>query len=324
MVVSNKSYFTGNANPVSFSKTNYWLKRIARIYPSYLLAFFLVLLFNYTIKVIYPSIATRSIFEVLGIQRWLYGGSINFPAWTVSTEFFFYLLFPYTITWLSKSPLKKVAATIIVFFVVSVTITSVIGFVFANRQVSKTDVMLIGAVYRHPIFEYAVFLFGNLCGICYIRNLHFGITQRRVYATLCLASLLCICMLVYFLSMQNPLIIGGIICPLYFVFVISLCRLQGKTLTLMSSPVFIFLGDISYSIYIFQIPVFLFYNYYTGSSNVGLAFTSITGFLIFSIVLTGFCSINYFIYEMPLKNFIIKQYKRHNTKHIPAPRGAFK
>jgi peptidoglycan/LPS O-acetylase OafA/YrhL len=314
MVLSNKSYFTNKAKPNFFSKAGYWVRRFARIYPSYFLAFFLVVLFNYTVKVIYPSIPVRSLFEVFGIQRWFYGGSVNFPAWTVSTEFFFYLLFPFTILWLSKTNIKKLAIVIFGLFIANLIITGAIGFTFINKVHSKTGVMLLGAVYRHPLFEYTVFLFGNLCGLCFIKTPAFMQVTSRINTFACLLSLAAIAAVVYFSPPSNPLLAAGILSPLYFVFVTSLCRIQGTTSRLLSSKFFIFLGDISFSIYIFQIPIFLFFSYAKGSIGVDLAFKTVTDFAVFTAVLVTFCSINYFIYEMPLKNFILKIYKGHKPK----------
>ncbi len=315
MVVSNASFFSGKKAPESFNKANYWVKRFAKIYPSYFLAFFLVVLFNYTVKCIYPSIPQRSVFEIFGIQRWLYGGSINFPAWTISIEFFFYMIFPFTVTWLANTSIKKVAALVITVFIFSLIITTTIGLFFVNRQYSKSANMVIGTFYRHPIFEYAIFLLGNFCGVCFVRNISFGITKNILHVILVITSLGVISGVIFLLPAPNPLIAAGILAPVYFVFITSICRLQGGFEKMLSNKLFIFLGNISFGIYIFQIPVMLFYDHFKGNDNAQLAFETVFDFLKYTFWLITFCCVIYILYEAPLKNFILKNYKRKIVKN---------
>ncbi|RYE17301.1 MAG: acyltransferase, partial [Sphingobacteriaceae bacterium] len=107
MIISSTKYLSFDTKVTEFNKKDFWIRRIARIYPMYLLALCLFVIYNYTVKEIDSSIPKRVIPEILGINRWVYSGSINYPSWTVSCEFLFYFLFPFSLPFLAKSSLNR-------------------------------------------------------------------------------------------------------------------------------------------------------------------------------------------------------------------------
>src|SRR6185437_9511898 len=85
MIITNSKYF--KSETTYFSKSDFYIKRFARIYPIYFLALLALAIFHYFIRSIdTPTVKYRLPFEVLGIERWFYGGSFNSPDWTISVE----------------------------------------------------------------------------------------------------------------------------------------------------------------------------------------------------------------------------------------------
>lgn len=93
------NYF--DSSKIEFKK--FVLKRLARIYPVYLLALILTLVFGMLFNNSYPR-GLSIILQIFGVQAWVPGFSsgLNYPGWTISVEFFFYGTFPFIIPLLSR------------------------------------------------------------------------------------------------------------------------------------------------------------------------------------------------------------------------------
>ena len=85
------------------ASSKFWWKRFARIYPAYLFATLVAgTMFAVAIKVGHefrnedvPSLTPTTIAaNILGIQTWVDIPSLDGPAWSVSSEFFAYAIFP--------------------------------------------------------------------------------------------------------------------------------------------------------------------------------------------------------------------------------------
>jgi peptidoglycan/LPS O-acetylase OafA/YrhL len=96
-----------NYHKVDFSSRQnlhrYFLARAARIYPVYLASLLIALPFFCIalIRIPFPGLqllfGSSAILAPLGLQSWLPGAAcaLNCPSWSISTEFFFYLVFPF-------------------------------------------------------------------------------------------------------------------------------------------------------------------------------------------------------------------------------------
>jgi peptidoglycan/LPS O-acetylase OafA/YrhL len=95
-----------NYRGVDFSDRRNWqrffLARVARIYPVYLaslvmaLPFFCATLIKIQSEPLKALFGSSAILAPLGLQAWVPGAAcaLNCPSWSLSAEFFFYLLFP--------------------------------------------------------------------------------------------------------------------------------------------------------------------------------------------------------------------------------------
>ncbi|RFM27389.1 acyltransferase family protein [Deminuibacter soli] len=314
MLLSCQRYLQNNANLKQFSKVDFWIKRIARIYPVYVLALLIMVCYHYFVAFSIPSIPSRFPMEVLGLQRWVYAGSINSPGWSVSCEFLFYFLFPFTLAWLWYTPLKKLVLQVTGLFLLNVAVALFMNQYLMPLQSGKLVHMLISTVYGHPLFKYTIFLAGNVCGIIYIRYLQARSFNQYLVAAVLLASLASILYFLHHIPGDSPLIASGMLTPLYFIFVVSLCKLEGLLLRLLSARPFIFLGEISYGVYIFQLPVWFFVTHFTGVPILHHAFAHISGFTGYACILILFATVVYYLYEMPAKNAILKWYTQSRER----------
>jgi peptidoglycan/LPS O-acetylase OafA/YrhL len=300
MIISNtKNYFASDSN--NFSTLTFYIKRFARIYPLYFFALLAQAVFHYGIHSIdTPTVKYRLPFEILGIQRWLYAGSFNSPDWTVSCEFFFYLFFPFIIIYMRKN-MKRFTIFVLAYFVLSVAITSFLYFL-TRQPLSPIGKQLTNSLFRNPLFLISTFLFGMLCGKLYLENKLAFFKNRRNSILSVIFSVIVIFSLKYYI---NPgLLTGGILCPFYFILVSAITSFKNSETAVFNSTLFIFLGDISFGVYILQSPVNNYYSYFAGKIH------SYGTLLFFVLTLIIICSITYYIIEIPLKKMILSYYDK--------------
>jgi peptidoglycan/LPS O-acetylase OafA/YrhL len=311
MIIASKKYLVNNDTLSKFSSREFWIKRVARIYPLYILALLLCIFFNYAVVKYDPSIPYRSPLEILGIQRWIYAGSINFPAWSVSCEFFFYFLFPLLLPFMMKLPVKRLALYCAIFLVINAVFTFLwASYVVpaANTPVTK---IIAASVYNHPIFKLSVFLAGNLLGLIYIRYEDVINKYQKVMPVIALSGLAAIIYILVTLHKDNYLIQAGLLVPLYFIFVLALCSMPVRIAELFNNRLFIFLGEISYGVYILQAPVLLYFEYYM---NGGEKLSDIGGFMLYTATVVILAGILYYIFERPARDYIIELSKRKKRR----------
>jgi peptidoglycan/LPS O-acetylase OafA/YrhL len=304
MIVSSKHCLNFVNKTIDLDKKDYWRRRVARIYPMYILALFLVVLFHYTVREIDPSVPTKIWLETIGVSRWFFAASINFPDWSVSCEFLFYLLFPFALVWVVKKSWPKLTTIVLGLFFLNV-ICMIVYFKMMPRLLSLNDSFLynslVKTVYQHPIFKFTIFLFGCLCGRFYLSS-PWMVTVRKYSVIILIASLIGIVIACQLIGLQNRQVIdSGILSLLYFPLVLSICSLKGPLLKALSWKPFIFLGEISYGIYIMQVPVGYYFKHFFFDEK---DFTSVGEFFLYTLALIAVCSVLYYVYEVPAKKMI--------------------
>ena len=278
------------------SYMSFYVKRIARVYPLYLLALVMTLAFHFLIKSGFSNLPIKLLFELTMVQSWFYPGSINYPAWSISCEFFFYLLFPIYISKLNDIPLRSAifkVLTILAAMVAASYLINSFSFSFLRPDLKS------GLLYEHPLFRVPIFFFGNLLGLMYIKNIWM---PNRALFLLFLAGCLAV-----FLWSFNPIFMGLSLKQvgltfIYTVLIIVLLQNESFSKKYLSNKGFILLGDISYGIYLLQFPVSSFVFAFTPEMN------PLPQFWLYLSVLIGLSYVVYQYFEKPLRTKIVNVY----------------
>lgn len=281
-------------NKPGFSAKDYFRNRFARIYPLYFFAILLVL---------FLQIRTKNL-DLLGlflnlfmIQTWIPGQALTFnpPGWSLSVEFLFYAIFPLIFNiFLKKDNLKKIVGVIISFWILSqVLFQALFSFYRADELGSMKDILMYS-----PLMHLNEFLIGNLAGYLFIKKLQ---DKKSNYDLVILLTIGLI-----FLALKFPLNLNfhnGLLAVLFIPLILLISLNNGFITTLFQKKPFVFLGEISFGIYILQFPIYSLFSAYSVNKYLHVNDPTIVFFLRL-IILIIVSSLAYVYIEKPLQDKI--------------------
>lgn len=274
-------------------KINYlefYKNRFARIYPLYVLGLLLYFITRYHLfdwdKVVLYG---------LGIQSWIPGKAmiLNFPGWSISVEFFFYLLFPLLYNYFYAKKNKSIW----VFAIAIWLITQIFSNWYPALEVyqgphTKSHEFL----YYFPIWHLNEFLIGNLAGIYFIKNFR----QKKYDLHIIMLFLLILVSLMFV-----PLFYHNGLMALLFVPAIILISCNNGWITrVFSKKPLEYLGEISYAVYITHIPVLYLVREFL--RRYEYQFHIDTVFCIYIVVMLLCSVIFYQLIEKPMRDLLRK------------------
>lgn len=275
---------------------NYLKNRFARIYPVYLLAIVLLLAI-----LSFGSLNKGDLFlNLTMLQSWFSGKAqtINYPGWSLSVELFFYVSFPFLLNYIySKKSLKFITIFILGFWLLSQLMFH--GIVY---EIVTIPFYTIEDVFYHPIMHFNEFLIGNLAGLYFIKRSD-SANNKNYLPQIVLLFLVFIALLKFQIGLNFH---NGFLAVVFVPMIFLLSGSNDVITRLTSKKPFVFLGEISYSIYILQVPVWLFFTDYRMEKYFGLnkELDVTASFLIrlfFLIVVSALC---YLYFEKPLRKKI--------------------
>jgi peptidoglycan/LPS O-acetylase OafA/YrhL len=227
---------------------DYYRSRFARIAPAYYLALVLIML---------PIIVNGWGYDKLGLflnasmlQSWVPSKAllINTPGWSLSTELFFYALFPLLFNAVYRvRSFWLVLAIGILFFILSQYLHNYLlslpfykGFPSASHDF----------IFYFPPMHLNEFIMGNIAGLFYVKYLTNTSRANGPWIILSVAALLYLMQNPTGLSLQN-----GLLAIVFIPMILLICSDNGLFSKVMNLKPLIYLGEISFGIYILQMPV---------------------------------------------------------------------
>lgn len=241
--------------PADIAKGRFWRNRVARIYPLYLVALILtlasdVLTHNGTFRGVNTGSAVSS---ALLVQAWLPACvmDLNYPGWSLSAEIFFYALFPLLFAGMARQSTQRL-----------LLLTGIVwagSLVIHQHMVERID---LGATDDYhaltmyfPVLHLNTFLVGVTIGFVFMRHRSWLARHRN---QLLLALLVLSIAAGSVIWTQHPVLRlrhNGLAAPLFAVFILWLSGQSNGLSRRLSHPVLVYLGEISYGIYLLQVPV---------------------------------------------------------------------
>lgn len=302
----------------------FYVARIARIWPAHMFFFLLVCLLASTGLILNIGNVKSGILNVFLMQAWVPIGksyfSFNSPSWSISTEFFFYLCFPFIISNWSKTWMWKVMGCLSVSFL----ITYLCSFFQIPIQYDlEKGVTGHGLIFINPLARIIQFTVGIWAAHLWLKYKNwFDLDKTRATLLEMGALIFVLINMKYYLIFCNfilkfiPLNLAhafqiwmgtGIFASGTFALLIMILSSgKGVFSQMLSFRFGILLGEISFSIYLFHQIIYRFYlintHLFEGLSNKAL-------FLSYWALLLGGSFLVWKFIENPSRKFIMNLFK---------------
>jgi peptidoglycan/LPS O-acetylase OafA/YrhL len=301
------------SQPGRFQAWRYWVFRLGRVYPVYLLGLALTILLRVKYLKDTPAVALN----LTLLQAWLppYPNTLNYPGWSLSVEAFFYLFFPLIFIIAKKLSLKTSAILIGLFWLASQA-----GHTYLlQNHYSGFPSFSHDVIFYNPLLHLNTFLLGGLAGRWYLER---GVTlsaKKLLNSVMLIASFLLIGLSLLYLKDSFKQLFGirvaltnGILAPLFILFITTLALDNTWIARTFQSPALVLLGDASYAVYILQFPAHTFYKkylegYFPNASNE-------FHFYAYLILLLAISVATFLWVETPARNLVKRLYDRLTIK----------
>jgi peptidoglycan/LPS O-acetylase OafA/YrhL len=285
----------------SSKRLHFWQARFARIYPVYFLSLILAFYFQRALPLT-SRVAVLAMVQAWNPFRAGLAGAWNYPAWSLSVEAFFYLIFPFLLPWMSKLSSRFLVILLGVFLAACVFFhTPIQGLGELNQSSNWAFVPL-------PIMRLPEFLAGMVLGICLLRrNPQFNSSTHSVRVALAAGVALLL------LSVPMGAWVSLVVLP-FAVLVYELAARPSWLAKFLSTKSMLLLGGASYSVYLLQYPV---------RSWVRLAFSQLPspvasfGAPVTPVILILFCVLVYLFFEEPLRRALRRWFSPSSANAPP-------
>ncbi len=246
----------------------FWVARLARIYPVYVVSMALAA-YVYRSQ-FHPAFHILAyIADLLMVQSWSMRMVLffNLPAWSLSAEAFFYLVFPFLVMRLRPRSTRSAIAAIIGYWLLAMVVPLICLLVFPASswhepyQANPGDGWIL-LVRRLPLLALPEFLAGVSLGWLHVRTP----MSDRTAAWLAGAGM--ITLLVTLAAVDHlPFIMlnNGLLTPVFGLLILGLCRPNWLSRPL-SNPVLVLLGEASFAFYLIHL---MLENWMTTTFQIG-------------------------------------------------------
>lgn len=260
----------------------YW-RRFTRIYPIYFVSFLISLLFVANISFLY------FILNLVLLNGWYWDSNILNPAaWSLSSEVFFYAVYPFLLMGIARlkiGPLLALAG-------VHILLLYLIQLPYGDFHFHH--------ILPPPVETVLNFSLGVIAGRIYVIQYPFFDRNRAWLSFLFLPAIALLGILILGLGYTW---FNGFWCfsPLFMVVIIAISSFPAHwaVTRILASPLLKKLGDISYSMFILQFPIMSLFNFLTNRAHLTLGNTSrFYGYLLFLIAVSF---VTYTVIEDPAR-----------------------
>lgn len=301
----------------------FWRARVARIWPAYIASFLLALwLIGYELE---PKTTAA---HLLMVQAWVpvsaYYFSYNAVSWSVSTEFFFYLAFPFILNKWGRTWMIKVALSGMVLVALLAAANLLALPAYGSREVGQEGFLVTqhGLIYINPLARIFEFVVGMCVALVWRKTseIEWSLPMASAYEFGALA--LCAAAMVYtndvavwsrntvlgrptalWLVHSGPVLVFGLL-------IYVMAQGRGLLSKILAHSSLVLLGEISFASYLIHQ---ILLGYYRQNIAIFPQFSDTMAFLVFLSVLLLCSYLMWVFVEMPARRLIMGQGVLHGS-----------
>jgi peptidoglycan/LPS O-acetylase OafA/YrhL len=303
----------------------FWVARVARIYPVYLLGL-LVDLVPYLVRPHHVHVlVAMGITSPLLLQSWLplslpATESWNGPGWSLSNEAFFYLLFPLLLYLLSKYSRRALLIAGVLSWLAIELLPFAVILLGTRGMRYNLSAEWIGVIYYNPVVRLPEFVLGMVVGVLFTRRR--GSFYLPAFACDFLLVALTSYLIFVLLELRTfpvasyPLM--PLIAPSFLCTMLLLASSRGLTASILGSRLFVALGEMSYGVYILHVPI------WECLALLGLPHTLWGWTLLpYLAIVLALSALSYYVVERPTRRWIRslwshRQQRAHDVQRLTA------
>jgi peptidoglycan/LPS O-acetylase OafA/YrhL len=279
----------------------FYFARFARIYPAYLMTLLAagwVLRTQFQVR----SHALAFVADLLMVQTWSLRmvSFFNVPAWSVSSEVFFYAVFPFVVFGLRPSNRWRALLNVAMFWALALVMPMICLLYAPQGAWHEGGGLFAFWVRRFPVFALPEFLAGISLGwlyVCFRPSARAALWLSVMGATGTMAAL-------YFADRLPALLLhNGLLLPLYGMVLVGLSESTWLSRALAVRPLLV-LGEASYALYLTH---FLLNDWMERALKIGSALGALPLKLAVALVVA---LLLHFAVERPCRSWLLRWWRK--------------
>lgn len=262
----------------------YWIKRVAKIYPVYIMATILYfVIFRDFSFIQWVLIVVNDVFLTQSFVREIFYLGMNNGSWSISNEMVFYFIFPFLILVFGKDNRALFLFGWLLVFLMNINIVGV------SKLWGTNSVHF----YSNPIVRSGEFMIGMAFGLGMMHPL-----LKRLHPMVVSVGIICMTISHWSSSQYMYMGLNFLLVP---AFALLMAQIKDTDNAFVSNPLLVYLGKISYSFYLFQfIPMEIAKQIYQNNPDINVHLVMLLTF----ISNIGLSMLSFHYLEEPLRKKI--------------------